>query len=495
VRLTGGAKALTTSEPLITKGFPKDPAARMIRWIETFVIVPRGHGARSPMKLAPFQRKIIKACFGNAAVKTALVSLPRGNGKTSLAAAMCLYALLDDSVPDPEIIAVASDLSTAEILLKTCRRMVELNPLLFERCVIFKDRIECPATGGVLRALPSIETALHGRDPNLLILDELHLVSPEIWEACQTATGKRSKSLILAISTPATRREGVMWDLVQHGRENVDPSFAFIEYCAPADCALDDESAWKIANPAIAAGILSIDGLRSSFTTTRPARFRQLRLGQWSDSDESWIQFEPWMALADLDRVVQPGERVILGFDGSMKNDATVLAGCTIPSAPDEMPHIFIRAIWARDKQDPNWQVDRDEVDSVIRQTMLEFNVEALAADPFFWQSELQRWDNEFGNILSWNTGSPQRMAKASDRFYANYAAGTLSHDGNEMLALHATNATLRDTPYGVVPVKKTKNSQHKIDALVASIIAHDYAMTVANQPIKKQQMTGVIFV
>jgi phage terminase large subunit-like protein len=63
------------------------------------------------------------------------------------------------------------------------------------------------------------------------------------------------------------------------------------------------------------------------------------------------------------------------------------------------------------------------------------------------------------------------------------------------MLALHATNATLRDTPYGVVPVKKTKNSQHKIDALVASIIAHDYAMTVANQPIKKQQMTGVIFV
>jgi phage terminase large subunit-like protein len=477
------------------KRFPKDPPARMIKWVETFVIVPRGFGARSPMKLAPFQRELIRDIFGNDEIRSALVSLPRGNGKTSLAAALALYALLDDTVPDPEVIAVASDYSTAEILLRTARRMVELNPELAGRCVIYKDRIECPQTSGVLRALPSIESALHGRSPSLLILDELHMVTPEVWEACNTASGKRDRSKIVAISTPATRREGVMWDLVQHGRNGTDPTFTFIEYAAPTDCRIDDEHAWTIANPGIKSGILSIDGLRSTLNTTRPARFRQLRLGQWADSDESWIQYEPWMKLADTERVITGDERVVLGFDGSVSNDATVLAMCTVPESPEDKPHISIVAIWKRDRQDPNWQVPRDEVDSVIRQTMAEFNVEALCADPFFWQSELQRWDNEFGRVVSWATSSPQRMAKASDRFFANYQSGNLTHDGDEMLALHATNATLRDTPYGVVPVKKSKNSQQKIDALIASIIAHDYAMHLANQPTKKQSMTGVIFV
>ena len=477
------------------KRFPRDPAARIIKWIETFIVVPRGFGARSPMNLAPFQRDLIRDIFGNDEVRSALVSLPRGNGKTSLAAALALYALLDESTPDPEVICVASDYSTAEILLRTCRRMVELNPELASRCVIYKDRIEAPLTSGVLRALPSIESALHGRSPSLLILDEMHLVSPEIWEACNTASGKRERSKIVAISTPATRREGVMWDLVQLGRNGTDSTFKFTEYAAPSGCAIDDESAWLIANPGIAAGILSIDGLRSTLKTTRPARFRQLRLGQWADSDESWIAFDSWMKLTDADRVIAQGERVVLGFDGSQSNDATVLAMCTVPEDPEDVPHIAIRAIWKRDRQDPNWQVPRDEVDSVIRQTMAEFNVEALCADPFFWQSEIQRWDNEFGNVLSWATSSPQRMAKASDRFFANYKSAKLTHDGNETLALHATNATLRDTPHGVVPVKKGKNSQEKIDALIASIIAHDYAMTVANQPKKKQQMTGVIFV
>lgn len=447
------------------------------------------------MKLAPFQRELIRHIFGNDDIRSALVSLPRGNGKTSLAAALALYALLDDSVPDPEVIAVASDYSTAEILLRTCRRMVELNPLLDERVVIYKDKIEAPITAGVLRALPSIESALHGRSPSLLILDEMHLVSPEIWEACNTATGKRESSKIMAISTPATRREGVMWDLVQHGRNGTDSTFKFIEYAAPAGCRIDDEDAWAIANPGIKSGILSIDGLRSTLNTTRPARFRQLRLGQWADSDESWIQFEPWMKLTDSERVIGNDERVVLGFDGSVSNDATVLAVVTVPESPEDAPHVSIVAIWKRDRQDPNWQVPRDEVDSVIRQTMVDFNVEALCADPYFWQAELQRWDNEFGKVIEWNTASPQRMAKASDRFFANYQSGNLTHDGDEMLALHATNATLRDTPYGVVPVKKSKNSQQKIDALIASIIAHNYAMTLANQPQKKQHMTGVIFV
>ena len=59
----------------------------------------------------------------------------------------------------------------------------------------------------------------------------------QVWDAVALAAGKREGSLVLAISTPGAAREGVMWDLVEHGRRGDDPSFAFVEYAAPEGCA------------------------------------------------------------------------------------------------------------------------------------------------------------------------------------------------------------------------------------------------------------------
>jgi len=495
MRLKGGAKANASMEPLPLKGFPKATPERIIRWIQTFVIVPKGYGSRKPMKLAAFQKDIIRQIFGEPGVRSALVSMPRGQGKTSLSAALALYALFDDSVDDPEVLAVASDERTAEVLLDACKRMIELNPLLAERAILYMDKIVCPATNGVLRALPSRESALHGRSPSYLSLDELHLCTPETWEACVTASGKREKSLVLAISTPATTRDSIMFQLVEHGRTDSDPSFKFIEYAAPNDCAIDDEAAWRIGNPAIDAGFLSIDGLRSTLKVTRPARFRQLRLGQWTDGDDSWISFDRWMALADPDRVVGIDEPIVLGWDGSVRNDASCLVGCTIPQSVDDVPHLFVVGIWARNRLDPNWQVPRDEVDRTVRETMANYNVEALCADPYFWQAEIQRWNNEFGNVIEWNTASPQRMARGADALYAAYESQKLSHDGNATLALHAANVVTRDTPHGAIPVKRSKNSQAKIDALIAALIAHSHAAHLSNQPKESPALGGLYFV
>ena len=494
-QLKGGAKAKAVLDPLPTKGLPKATPERIIRWIERFIIVPKGFGSRKPMKLANFQKQMIREIFSDTVVRSAVASLPRGQGKTSLSAALALFALFDESVDDPEVLAVASDERTAEILLNTCKRMCELNPLLAERVVLYMDKITCPGTNGVLMALPSRETALHGRSPSYLSLDELHLCSAETWEACVTASGKREKSLVVAISTPATTRDSVMYQLVEHGRTDSDPTFRLIEHAAPNDCAIDDEVAWRIGNPAIDAGFLSIDGLRSTLKVTRPARFRQLRLGQWVDSDDAWISFDQWMALTDLDRVVSADEPIVLGWDGSISNDASCLIGCTVPQDIDEKPHLFVVGIWERNKLDPNWQVPREEVDQVVRTTMANYNVQALCADPYFWQAEIQRWNNEFGNVIEWNTASPQRMARGADALYAAYKSQNLSHCGNATLALHAANVVTRDTPHGVIPVKRSKNSQAKIDALIAALIAHSHAVHLSNQPKEQTALGGIYFV
>lgn len=490
-RLKSGTKSRAVMDPLPSAALGRaGTPLRVVKWIERWCVVPRGFGARQPLRLAKFQKDIIRQAFGDPSIRSTVVSIARGNGKSGLAAALALWALFDTD--DAEVLLVAADERQALRLLDTCRRMVELQPDLADRVVQYQDRIVCPGNGGVLRALPSKEQALHGWNPSLLILDELHLCTEETWTACQTAAGKRERSQLLAISTPAASRESVMWRLVETARAGLDPALRLVEFAAPAGCDLADEKAWKIANPALGAGFLAVDGIRSSLTTTRPAQFRRLRLGQWSDSDDQWIAYDQWIRLTNTDRVVFPGERLVLGWDGSVRNDQSVLAACTVPQN-GEAPYLFIAGIWARNKLDPNWQVPRDEVDAVVREMMQHYDVAALVADPYFWQSELQRWQADFGNVIEFPTASPQRMAKAADTFYAAVTAEQLQHDGNETLALHVANATTRETPHGAIPVKHAKNSAQKIDALIASILAHQYAVQLMNEPKQAPVFGGLI--
>jgi phage terminase large subunit-like protein len=77
----------------------------------------------------------------------------------------------------------------------------------------------------------------------LAIVDELHVVTRAVWDSVALASGKRDRSLVLAISTPGPAREGIMWDLVEHGRRGDDESYVLTEYAAPEGCELDDETA------------------------------------------------------------------------------------------------------------------------------------------------------------------------------------------------------------------------------------------------------------
>ena len=82
--------------------------------------------------------------------------------------------------------------------------MVELNPVLEERVQVYADRLYLPENDATLLPLPAEPGALHGHDPSLEIVDELHVVTEEVWEAVTSVAGKRPESLTLAISTPAS---------------------------------------------------------------------------------------------------------------------------------------------------------------------------------------------------------------------------------------------------------------------------------------------------
>lgn len=466
-----GAKGVITVDPLDFTGWPRDRAKRRLRFLREYVLTPKGVGAGKPFRVHPFQREVILGAFAPG-IRTALVSVPRANGKTALAAALALAELFCG--PEAaEVLVVASDERQARIALNLAKRMIEINPELSERAHLYQDKIVVPQTGSTMLALPADAAALHGWDPSLLVVDELHVVSEAVWEAVTSVSGKRPESLILAISTPSTSADSIMWKLVEHGREGADPSFYLREWSAPAGCATDDRQAWAEANPALGL-FLAEDGLAAARRTLREPVFRQLRLGQWVTSAEGWLPFGAWDQVADTSRIVEPGTRICLGFDGSASGDSTALIGATV----EPHPHLFVLGLW-ENPGDQRWRVPRGDVDAAVDLAFATFDVLELAADPWGWRSELEAWAERHGekHVVEFNTGFRQRMGPATDRLYQSVVEHHLTHDGNRDLARHVAHAKATRTPQGDVITKDNRMSPRKIDAAVAAIVAHDRAV------------------
>jgi phage terminase large subunit-like protein len=470
--MRAGPKGQVTAPPLNLRRLPRRGGARAIAFIERYVTVPKGTGARHRMKLRPWQREIIRGVLDDPRPRQALVAIPAGNGKSTLAAAIGLYGLLGDGVEGAQVLVVASDERQARIIFRTAKRMVELDRDLSARVQVFADHLLEPRTDSIFMALPADPGSLQGWDPSMALVDELHVVTEDTFEAMAARAGKRDRSLLLAISTPPKAGDdGVMRRLVDHGREGIDPSFYFTEFAAPAGCPVDDEQAWAVANPALD-DFLHRDALRATLPPKmRENAFRRYRLGQWVGVDDAWLPDGAWAACADATVSIPDGAEVVLAFDGSFNGDTTVLTVATV----DQRPHVDLVELWDA----AGTQVPIVDVEEAIRQACRRWRVLEIAADPFRWARSLQLLDGEGLPVLEYPQ-SPGRMTPATARFYEAVVNGQLTHSGDSRLTRHIGNAILREDARGARLAKEHRDSKRRIDAAVAAVMAHDRAAALA---------------
>jgi phage terminase large subunit-like protein len=371
------------------------------------------------------------------------------------------------------VLCVATDERQARIIYNLARRMVELDQALAARVQVFKDRLYLPETDSSLLALPADPAGLQGWDPSLCVVDELHVVTPDVFEAMSLAAGKREQSLLLAISTPAKDTDSVMWGLVEHGREGGDPGFYFREFAAPAGCDLDDEAAWEQANPALH-DFLHVDALRATLRTSRENAFRRFRLGQWVQLDDAWLPAGAWAACAEPGRRIGEGAEVVLGFDGSYSGDATALVAVEV----GERPHVDVVELWEAPEGARDWRVPILDVEEAIRAACQRWQVRSIVCDPFRWARSLQVLEADGLPAVEYPQ-TPGRMTPATTRFYEAVANGTLSHSGDQRLARHVGNCVVKDDGRGVRVAKVHRYSKRRIDLAVAAIMALDAAATL----------------
>lgn len=477
--MKAGPKAQVSAPPLDVSELPRSGARRVDAFAREYLTVTRGKGARRPFRLRPWQkRQIVARLFPGFGPRPrqGLISMPRGNGKTTLAAVLAAYGLFADGVESAEVVVVASDARQAGITLRLVARMVELDPRLADQVQTYQSRIYVPNTDSTLTVLPAEPGALQGWNPSLAIVDELHVVTRQVWDAVALAAGKRDRSLVLAISTPGPAKDGVMWDLVEHGRRGDDPSFVFVEYAAPEGCDHTDEEAWNAANPALGDFLYS-DALRSTVKTTREADFRRYRLGQWTQHADAWLPSNAWETCKQKRQIPDDAE-VVLGFDGSYSGDATAIVAVEC----GEVPHVDVVKLWEPPENAPGWQVPIVDVEDAIREACKRWRVKAIVADPFRWARSLQLLAQE-GLPVEEYPQSPQRMTPATQRFAEAVLNETLTHSGNPDLARHVGNAVVKVDSRGTRINKEHKHSTRRIDLAVAAVMAHDVAATTPEQP------------
>lgn len=448
--------------------------------------------AGQALELRPWQVDLLKHLYardeqGGLKAQTALIGMPRKNGKSALSsAAIGLYSLIAEGIGGGEVIAVAAEKEQARIVFGEAKRMVE-NSELSSMVTLYKDSIYVPATSSVFRVVSAEAYSKEGLNPSRVIMDELHAhKNRELFDVFSLAMGNRGKiGQLVAITTAGvksdmTGQDSICYSLYQYGQkvargEIIDPAFFMAWWEANPDADHRSRDAWIEANPGFD-DIVSEADFVSSIRRTPEAEFRTKRLNQWVSSQISWLPNGTWETYAEP-RELTDEDEIMLGFDGSFSGDATAIVGCTIPK-DDEKPYVFMVKAWEKNDQihDDTWRVPIQEVEQTILDFCATHKVREVACDPYRWQRSMEALADQGIPIVEYPSTSAKRMVTSCAKFFDYVTDGRMHHDGNPMLTRHLSNAVTKSDALGVRIVKENRASSRRIDCAVAAILALDRA-------------------
>lgn len=484
--MKAGPKAAVDDSPLPWR--PRSTgSARFARFCEKFVKVPKGVGARSPLRLRGWQRDLVGSVLdADPRPRTAGWMLPRGQGKSSLVAALGVYELFTGG-EGAVVVVVAVDERQAGIVFNIARRIVELDDRLSSRCQVFKERLVIPFTDSQFHCLPAEPKRLEGLDYSLAILDEAGVASRDSYEVLTLAQGKRETSTLIALGTPGPDPNNqVLVDLRNFAADHPDDtSMVWREFSAAGfeDHPVDCEHCWELANPALG-DFLARDALKALLPPmTRESTFRRARLCQFAtDTDGAFLPQGVWDSLCTT-QPIPDGTEVVVALDGSFSDDTTALLAATVSAEP----HFDTIRVWQRPNGDDSYRVPVSEVEQQIRDACRRWRVTEIIADPFRWTRTMQALEAEKLPIVEF-PHSPARLTAATGDLYSAAVNGKLTHSGDRQLAEHVAAAVITEDARGIRLAKASRSrAARKIDLAACLVMAHSRATWRATHKKRKR--------
>lgn len=479
---------------------------RVEAFIEKYCLTPEGTHVGEPIKLAPFQRKFIRAVYDNKrGTRRAYLSLARKNGKTALIAGIMLAHLVGpEARQNSQIVSGARSREQAGQVFNYASKMVQLSPALSDivRIVPSGKRLIGLPLNVEYRALSAEAGTAHGLSPVLAILDEVGQVKgpqDDFVDAITTAQGAHEGALLVAISTQAADDADLFSQWLDDAGRSADPRIVSHVYAAPPGADVLDKKAWKAANPALGT-FRNLDDLaeqakQAARMPSAENTFRNLCLNQRVSTVAPFISVDVWKSCSG--RLLEFGSAPVwAGLDLSARTDLTALVVVgRIADVWHVMPHFWTpenglieRAkrdkapydVWVRQgylHTTPGSTVDYEFVAQDIAAILGMLEVRGIAYDR--WRIALLQKELDAQGItlpLSEFGQGFKDMSPALDVLESELLNARIAHAGHPVLTMCAANAVVSKDAAGNRKLDKSK-ATGRIDGLVAMAMA----MGIAN--------------
>ena len=298
-------------------------AAALVRWIGELTVT-QGDGAGDAFPVLPWQRRFLRGAFAPG-IETAALSLARGNGKTSLVAAIGAAVLAGPLVtPRAETVIVASSFAQARIafdhVLAFLRPHMATSPHAWQvQDNAQRASIRYRPTGAILKVLGSDPKRAHGLAPILVLADE-----PAQWPASTagrmlaaltTSLGKIAGGRMIALGTRPAGEDHWFSRWISGGAD-----FSQV-YAADPDDPPFQVKTWRKANPSLKyfptlAGTVRKAAARARRDETELTAFRALRLNAGTpDTSRSVVLGADAWKRCETDALPEPEGPYVLGVD------------------------------------------------------------------------------------------------------------------------------------------------------------------------------------
>ncbi|RWD80461.1 terminase TerL endonuclease subunit [Mesorhizobium sp.] len=476
---------------------------------------PNSTAPKSAFQLYDWQERIVRRIYGprhpdgRRIVSAVFWMIPRGNRKTSLAAALALlHTIGPERRPAGQVIFAASDREQAGLGFKEAANIVRMDGRLVAATRIYDahnsvKKIIFRRDDVSLNAISSDGASQHGKTPAFVLVDEIHVwKGRDLWEALKTGLMKTSDTLMVIATTAGRGAENIGFEQYDYARkvatgDIVNPAFLPIIFEAANDNDWRDEALWHRVNPGLKHGFPNLDAMRTQAKEAedRPAErhaFKQFNLNIWQGAsrdplfemsiyDEGRYEFD----LADLE-----GLPCFIGVDLSVNGDLTavVAAWRHDDGRITIYPWFFVPGddLKARSERDRapyvQWQADGhiiavdgpiiepEAVEAHIRELCATYDVREVAFDPHLARTVMQRLHNDGLPAIEMRQG-PLTMGPAIGDLERTVNGRKIRHSGHPVLRHHLDSVVATRGDTGLTRMHKATRFD-RVDGAVAAAMA-----------------------
>lgn len=454
-------------------------------WIEANCVFPSGDQIGQPFRLLKWQREWIDELYrtdarGNLRYRWALLGVPKGNGKSPLAAALGLYNLLgDEDEPNPWVVCAAASDKQADIIFGAAKTMCELSPTLREMTNRYRWEIQRKDGRGKMERVAASGGKLDGKIVSMLLIDELHEWNRENWTVLTGGALKRKRGQIIQTTTAGFDLDTICGEEYLKGRrieagEVRNPTYFFRWFSASDGCDHRDPEMWKAANPSYGT-LVHPSVLKDLVINQHESSFRRYRLNQWVASETLWLPPGAWENCRVADVALAPKTPTWVGWDASTAIDTTAVVavqwqGTDAARRLVAVPRPWQRPMLSDGRPDESWRLPIADVEAYIRELAEKYNVRYFAYDPAFITWSAEDLKAQGLPMLNWPQ-SDSRMVPATQALYEVIVEGELAHAGDAVMTRHIANIVAYQVRQGGQRIGKGKQ-RASIDCAIALAMA-----------------------